>query len=292
MNNESKIKIKELLQEFCSGFESQTKASKALTDVSSATISQVLNDKWELIADRMWIRIGKQIGFDTDGWKVVPTQNYKIIRGILADAKGLSRVHAITGGAGWGKDAAIKDFAAEYDNVYPLNCAEYFNKKYFMMELLKSMGKSMDGTVPMMVERAVRHINDTPRPLVILNEVDKLKDEAFYFIITFYNLCEDKCGIVALATDQLEKRISRGLFLNKKGYQEIFSRFGRRFIELKKPSKTDVTAICTANGVTDPVTITEIFNSCEGDLRRAKKLIQNKAITPQDSETTSDNKAA
>jgi DNA transposition AAA+ family ATPase len=282
MNNESKTKIKELLQEFCAGFESQTKASKALTDVSSATISQILNDKWELIADRMWTNIGKQIGFQTDGWKIVETFNYKVIRGLMADAKAMSRVHAITGGAGWGKDAAAKDFTAEYDNVYLLNCAEYFNKKYFMMELLKAMGKSMDGTVPMMVERAVQHINRTPRPLVILNEVDKLKDETFYFIITFYNLCEDKCGIVAMATDQLEKRISRGLFLNKKGYQEIFSRFGRRFIELKKPTKTDVTAICTANGVTDPVLISEIYNSCEGDLRRAKKLIQNKATTNED----------
>lgn len=275
MTKESKLKIKDLLEKFCDGFESRAKASKALRDVSPGTLSQVLNDNWDLIADRMWLNIGKQVGFYIGDWKVVETYNYKLIRGMLMDAKAQSRVHAITGGAGWGKDAAAKDFSAEIDNVYLINCAEYFNKKYFMMELLKAMGKGMDGTVPMMVERAVSHINKTHRPLVILNEVDKLKDEAFYFIITFYNLCEDKCGIVAMATDQLEKRISRGLFLNKKGYQEIFSRFGRRFIELKKPTKTDLTAICTANGVTNPETINMIYNSSEGDLRRAKKLIQN-----------------
>ncbi|MEB0299584.1 AAA family ATPase [Mucilaginibacter sp. 5C4] len=279
MKEQSKVKIKDLLEKFCEGFTSQAKASKALKDVSPGTISQILNDKWDLIADRMWINIGKQVGFEMGDWKVVETYNYKVIRGFLMDAKAQSRVHAITGGAGWGKDAAVKDFATEVNDVYLINCAEYFNKKYFMMELLKAMGKSVDGTVPMMVERAVTNINKTFRPLVILNEVDKLKDEAFYFIITFYNLCEDKCGIVALATDQLEKRISRGLFLNKKGYQEIFSRFGRRFIELKKPSKADVTAICTANGVTNPEHISEIYNSSEGDLRRAKKLIQNKATT-------------
>ncbi len=275
MTNETKIKIKDLLQKFCEGFESQAKAAKALKDVSAGTISQLLNHKWDLIADRMWISIGKQIGFEIGNWKIVETYNYKIIRGILMDAKAQSRVHAIIGGAGWGKDAAAKDFKAEVDAVYLINCNEYFNKKYFMVELLKKMGKNTDGTVAEMVERAVSSLNRTFRPLIILNEADKLKDETLYFFITLYNLCEDKCGIVIMATDQLEKRISRGLFLNRKGYQEIFSRVGRRFIELKKPSKTDVTAICSVNGVTDPETIMNIYNSCEGDLRRVKKLIQN-----------------
>jgi DNA transposition AAA+ family ATPase len=275
MTKETKTKIKELLQKFCEGFESQAKAAKALKDVSAGTISQLLNDKWDLIADRMWISIGKQVGFETGDWKIVETYNYKLIRGILMDAKVRSRVHAITGGAGWGKDAAAKDFKTEIDDVYLINCNEYFNKKYFIAELLKKMGKNTDGTVAEMVERAVSSLNKTFRPLIILNEVDKLKDETLHFFITLYNLCEDKCGIVIMATDQLEKRISRGLFLNRKGYQEIFSRVGRRFIELKKPSKTDVAAICTINGVTDPEAIMGIYNSCEGDLRRAKKLIQN-----------------
>jgi DNA transposition AAA+ family ATPase len=275
MTNEAKQKIKELLQKYCAGFESQAKAANSLKDVSTATVSQVLNNKWDLIAERMWLNIGKQIGFETGDWTNVETYNYKLIRGLLMDAKAQSRVHAITGGAGWGKDTAAKDFNAEVDDVYLINCAEYFNKKYFMTQLLKAMGKAIDGTVPELVERAVSTLNQTYRPLIILNEVDKLKEETLYFIITLYNLCEDKCGIVIMATDQLEKRLSRGLFLNKKGYQEIFSRIGRRFLELKKPTKTDVTMICQANGVSDADTITTIYNSAEGDLRRVKKLIQN-----------------
>jgi hypothetical protein len=78
-----------------------------------------------------------------------------------------------------------------------------------------------------------------------------------------------------MATDQLEKRITRGLFLNKRGYQEIFSRIGRRFIELKQPSKADIKAICLINDVSDGEEISTIYNSSEGDLRRVKKLIQN-----------------
>jgi DNA transposition AAA+ family ATPase len=276
MTNEAKTKIKQLLQAYCDGFESQAKASKALTDVSAATVSQVLNNNWQLVADRMWINIGKQVGFEAGYWNNVETYNYKLIKNLLADAKDQSRVHAITGGAGWGKDTAAKDFNQENNEVYLVNCWD-FNRKYFLSELLRKMGKNTNGSIPDMVERVVSEINKTDKPLIILNEADKLSDAVLYFFITIYNLCEDKCGIVLLATNNLDDRITKGVERQKKGYPEIFSRLGSRFIKIRKPSKTDVTAICTANGVTDPLSINEIFNSCEGDLRRAKKLIQNKA---------------
>jgi DNA transposition AAA+ family ATPase len=282
MNKDQKLRIQELLEKFCEGFDSQAKAAKALRDVSAATISQIRNNNWDLISDAMWLSIGKQVGYDTGDWKIVETLNYKLIRGFLMDAKAQSRTHGIVGGASWGKDTAAKDFKRDFPDVYLINCNEFFNKKYFMIQLLKEMGKNTDGSVPELVERAVSSLNRTFRPVIVLNEADKLNDATLYFFITLYNLCEDKCGIVMMATDHLEKRISRGMFLNKKGYHEIFSRLGRRFIELKKPSKTDITTICTANGVTDPLIISEIFNSAEGDLRRVKKLVQNKAETKTD----------
>jgi Cdc6-like AAA superfamily ATPase len=277
MTNESKIKIKSLLQEYVAGFESQAKAANSLKDVSGAIVSQILNDKTELISDKMWLNVGKQVGFKSISWKNVPTYNYRVLTALLKDAKEKSRVHAIIGGAGWGKDTAAKDFASTERNVYLINCNEFFNKKYFMMELLIKMGEMSYGSVPDMVSRAVKHINRTDTPIIILNEADKLKDEILLFFITFYNLCEDKCSIVLMSTNQLEVRLTRGMAANKKGYQEIFSRIGRRFIELKKPSKSDITAICTANGVDNPEDIMEIYNGCEGDCRRVKKLILNKA---------------
>jgi len=281
MTNDSKIKIKSLLQDFVSGFSSQAKASKALTDVSEGTISQILNDKWALIADRMWINIGKQVGFEAGNWNNVPTNNYKKIKELLTDAKDLSRVHAITAGAGWGKDTAAKDFDNENDNVYLINCGDYFNRRYFMIDLLRKMGLDTNGSLPTLVERAVTEINRAVKPIIIINEADKLPDSTLYFFITIYNLCEGKCGIVLMATRALIDRLTvNGVPRNKKGYPEIFSRLGSKFIELQRPSRKDITMICTGNGVTNPDTIAEICNSClnvNGDQRRAKKMIQNKA---------------
>jgi hypothetical protein len=94
-----------------------------------------------------------------------------------------------------------------------------------------------------------------------------------YFFITLYNNLEDHCGIVLCATNHLAKRIQRGRKLNKKGYNEIFSRKGRRFIELQGISTADVTAICMANGLTEAGKIREVMEECENDLRRVKRKV-------------------
>lgn len=279
MTTESKLKIKELLREFCEVHGSQAKAVKALKDVSTATVSQLLNDNWDLISDSMWTNIAKQIGFTSDEWAVAETYNFRVVRETLLDAKNMSRVHAITGGASWGKDTGAKHVATNYQNVFLINCGDYFNKRYFMIELLRKMGRNIDGSIPVMVDRAVMAINRMERPLIILNEADKLKDDVLYFFITLYNLCEDKCGIVLMATGHLESRIERGRTTNKKGYHEIFSRLGKKYINLKSPSKRDVQMICNANNLTDIEKVSEIFNQSEGDLRRVKKLVQNYNLT-------------
>jgi len=147
-----------------------------------------------------------------------------------------------------------------------------------MIDLLRKMGKDTNGSLPYLVERAVSEINKADKPLIIINEADKLNDATLYFFITIYNLCEGKCGIVLMATNALIDRLTvNGAPRNKKGYPEIFSRLGSKFIVLPKPTKKDITMICTGNGVTDPETIMEIYNSSNGDQRRAKKMIQNKA---------------
>lgn len=88
-----------------------------------------------------------------------------------------------------------------------------------------------------------------------------------------------------LATNNLDDRLTRGVERQKRGYPEIFSRLGSRFIKIRRPSKTDITAICSANGVTDALHISEIINSYDGDLRRAKKLIQNKSAAAKKTNT-------
>ena len=117
-----------------------------------------------------------------------------------------------------GKSLTAAHYGAENPNVYVLACSEYWNRKTFLRELLRVMGKNPAGdTVGDMVDDVVMALKRRENPLIILDEADKLSDQVMFFFITFYNKLEDYCGIVLMATDYLEKKVRRGLRLNKKG---------------------------------------------------------------------------
>lgn len=61
--------------------------------------------------------------------------------------------------------------------------------------------------------------------------------------------------------------------LNRKGYAEIFSRIGRKFVELPLLNSEDVAAVCVANGVSDAKAINGIVDEADGDLRRVKRSV-------------------
>lgn len=269
-----KQQIAEKLKAYCKQKGSQNKAANSLKGVSSATITQISKGKWELIADEMWRNIASQIGYSDKKWVSIQTRDFKIVSQILADAQENSLVMAITGEAGTGKTFALKTYAENNQNVFLLNCSEYWNRKMFLQELLTAMGRDSSGyTVGEMMHEAVKVLKTIDLPIIIMDEFDKVSDQVQYFFITLFNNLEDHCAIVLCATDHLAKRIQRGLKLNKKGYKEIYSRIGRKFIELKGISSTDITQICMANGVTEHADIRQVIEDCENDLRRVKRKI-------------------
>ena len=262
------------MRTYCERYESQNKAANSIKNVSAATISQMLNGNWELIKDDMWRNVAAQIGYKDEKWEAVETNDYRRMMALLDDVKENSLVMAITGDAGTGKTFACKQYTAMHRQVYLLCCNEYWNRKLFLTELLTAMGRDYTGfTVGEMMHEAVRTLKMQETPLLILDEADKLSDQVLYFFITLYNHLEDECGIVLCATNHLEKRINRGIKLNKKGYNEIWSRLGRKCVPLKGVSAADIAAICEANGIVDSKDIDGIIADCESDLRRVKRRV-------------------
>ena len=276
MNQVQKTQIHEELRNFVQLKGSQNKAATIL-GVSSATVSQVLNHNWDLIKPEMWRKIGAGIGIKSSEWVCVNTRDYKLITSLLGDAQSNSVCCAITGDAGTGKTYAMRKYSNVNGNVFMLCCNEYWNRKYFLAELLTAMGRDNSGlTVAEMMSTVVRELKKKmDSPLIIMDEADKLSDNVLYFFITLYNQLEDHCGIVMAATDHLAKMIRRGLKLNKKGYKEIFSRLGKNFIELKGVGSVDVNQICIANGLTDKDLILKVWNESDGDLRRVRRKIHS-----------------
>lgn len=274
MTNEQKQQISEQLRAYVEQKGSGNKAAASMNGVSSATVSKVLSGKWDTISDDMWRSIAAQCGHKTEGWRLVETRAYKAMTFTLENAQRDSLVMAVIGEAGSGKTEAIKNYAAGGRNVYHLVCSEYWNRRTFMAKVLQSMGEIYSGTtVADMMDAIVDTLKRKESPLIVLDEADKLSDQVLYFFISLYNQLEGRCGIIMTATRYLRARIEKGLRLNRKGYAEIYSRIGRKFVELPLHNSEDVAAVCAANGVTDSKTINSIIDEADGDLRRVKRSV-------------------
>ena len=274
MKQTEKEAIAAKLRTYVDSKESQNAAAKSLRGVSAATVSQILNGNWDLISDDMWRTVANQIGYDPRNWAVIETEGFARMTQVLTDAQRYSLVMAVTGDAGCGKSQAIKVYAGSNRNVIALSCSEYWNRKEFLGELLQSLGTEPGGsTVADMMREAIRQLKRREGVLIVLDEADKLSDQVLHFFITIYNKLEDTVGIVLCATQYLKKRIERGVVNNRKGYKEIYSRIGRKFIPMPVVNRGDIKAVCLANGLDDRREIERIIDDADNDLRRVKRLV-------------------
>ncbi len=274
MHNDTKELISCHLRKYVEGFESQNKASLSLQNISVANISNMINGKWEKISNELWMTVASQIGVHQVQWVVVETPNFKKLGHLFLDAKQSGIVFGVIGDASVGKTEAAKSFSKKYSHIYHVKCDEFWNRKTFLEEILRSANLDISGSIPEMMIDLVRHVWRTHQPLFVFDEIDKVHDNILCALISIYNRLEGHAGIVVMATDHLKRRIETGIRLNKKGYKELYSRLDKKFIVLKPTSRADIEAIIRANGILDENKIAEIYNDCDYDLRRVKKLVQ------------------
>ncbi|WP_264521171.1 ATP-binding protein [Flavobacterium sp. N1994] len=274
LSHQNKIQIVEALERMITIKGSQNKLAAEMPGVSPATLSQMRNHNWDNIAEEMWRKVGAYTGAGSSDWNFATTRNSNDLLKFFTEGQQHSLVMAITGKSGSGKSEATKKYESENKNVFFLSCNEYWDKRWFLRELLSKMGKDHAGlTLPEMMYKTVQLLKSIENPLIIMDEVDKLADNVLLFFITLYNELENHCGIILMATHFLEKRIRRGVAAEKKGYREIYSRVGLRFIELEETSYLDIENVCKANGIDETATIRAIAKDSDGDLRRVRRLI-------------------
>lgn len=266
--------IQNALADYCARYGGQSKAAKILEGVSSGTISQMVNNNWENISDDMWRKVASQIGLEADKWNAVETQNYARLMQILSDAQENQLWMAITGSAGSGKTFACKQYSRDHQEVFYVSCDPDWTKREFFRVMLRKIGKEPSGlTLIQMKQKLVLQMRCLESPIIILDEADKLSDVVLNSFITLYNDIQYDCGVVMIATEFLFKRFDTGVRFNKKGFNELWSRIGRKCVPLKGVSQQDIVEICRANGVDYPKEIDRIINECEGDLRRVQRKV-------------------
>lgn len=241
--------------------------------VSTAVISQIVNRKWATISSDMFRAIEVNLKLDFS-WKSAEINNYQILYLLLANAQDNGISIAISEQAGRGKTHTYRKYMHANENVIHLECANSWSKKSYLRHLLAAAGMSQQGTMEDMVERFVKKLKTMHRPLIIIDQFDKLRDSQMDLFMDFYNELDGYCGFVLSGVRALEKRVMNGVNRDKIGYAELYSRIGRKFIRLEPITKPDVKKICVANGIMEPDLIDYIYSNSEGDLRRVKRDIE------------------
>lgn len=274
---EMKEQVRTALIAYCENYPTRNRAAESLQGVSSATVSQLCNGKYELISDEMFIRIASQIGFAFDSWNLHEGKTFCEITFALSDAQAYKNVTWIVGDAGCGKTTAAIEYRRTHRNVFYILCSEDMRRSDFVREIAKQVGAPTDTTnLRDMLENAISMISFLGNPLLVFDEGDKLTDSVFNYFISIYNRLEGHSGIVFLSTDYIKRRMEAGLRYNKKGYKEINSRIGRRFFDVSPTEQNDIYAICQANNLTDRADIEEVLKDArrsDNDLRRVKRCI-------------------
>jgi DNA transposition AAA+ family ATPase len=283
MNDTTKKAIQKLVDQAVKAAGSQNKFA-ARHKVSGATVSNILAGKWDAIADTMWQRLASAVRYQGAEWQVASTANYKAVQGwcLMAQSEGMSL--ALSHDAGAGKTFALVQYAETHKHAYYIQCAEYWTKKLFLANIYRALGKDpAQLTTPELADGIIETLRAQDRPLLILDEVDKLRDPLLMFFIELYNRLDGVCGFFLSGAPYLALAWEKGAKRDKRGFREIYSRIGRRFLRMNKVSRKDVQLICNANGVQDEGHINAIWNEVETqpDLRRVKREVVKLQLSKQ-----------
>ena len=110
INEEKKQQIAKRAALYVQRYPSQNMAANSLKGISAATLSNIINGKWERISDEMWLRLDSQL-VSHEGWQIFSTCAYRDMTLYLSDAQGHSSVMWVTAPAGTGKSTAAASYA-------------------------------------------------------------------------------------------------------------------------------------------------------------------------------------
>ena len=270
MTNLEKNQTKEALVEKIERLGiSQSEAARRI-GVSWATISNIINDKWNGITGA-WIDVQSWVWDDLSVWRAAKTLNFTKVQNLCAHAQLASIPRAISFQAGSGKTFRVKYYCNTQKNAFYVCAYGDMGKRQLLQHICKALGLQQSYRMVEMLEDIIDKINSIKNRLLVIDEVDELNDRALGVFKDIYNRC--KTGFVLIGGHYLKKRILKGVGNKKQSMEEIYSRLGGRFHELAENELDTIAAICQANGISAQKEIERIYQTSKGDLRKVESEI-------------------
>ncbi|PKP46975.1 MAG: hypothetical protein CVT95_06275 [Bacteroidetes bacterium HGW-Bacteroidetes-12] len=226
--------------------------------VSSATLSNIENERWEKIKDEMLLKIWNAIkGSD---WQLVETSNFQTIFKTCEHAKEQHRMVGVIGATGTGKTTALNEYYICNENTFYIVCQKSTTSRVFFKQLLREMGVLFAGTLYEMIERVADELNKREQPLLLIDEAGKLSQTVLEHIHDLRNKTEHTTGILMVGVEYFKTNLETAAKKNKEGMPEFYDRIAS-WVELSTPRKDEIRSICEVNGITNPELVARMQKS-------------------------------
>lgn len=252
-----------------------TSANNAATQmgVSGALLSNMLNGKHDKISDRMWRTIGAWAGVETTHWGIRETANLNSICHLCDDAKTHFRLLAVSDRTGLGKTTALKYYAGRNECTWYVLCTVTMTRMDFLSSIMRAMGIMGEGSIHQRTTAIIRHLLESERGLLILDDAGKLSDPCIRLIQVIYDACEFRAGIVLAGTEHMHRRISTAAQRDRLGFRELNRRIGY-WHRLQPIGRQWLKAVCADYGITDQRAINLVGRMAE-DYGTLRELLTN-----------------
>jgi DNA transposition AAA+ family ATPase len=274
-------KLKRHVKDWVSRLGSQSRVAEKC-GISPTALSQWLSGKYGAETESLTKTIVRGLGYRESDWRIATSiTNFKKIEFVFSSCRQHGLWMAVSNKAGSGKTQTL-NYLFDSDvsgNVIYLQAEEWSARQFVVALAEKTCGVPKRGytDISALIRMISDYVNTLSRPVLIIDEADKLKPSAFRRLIPLYNQTEHHLGCLLAGTDNLKKEIQRGVRCSLKGYDEMDSRLGRSYIELPGATEKEVSEICRLNGLNEEQSAV-VWNEVE-KVKKTAKVKTSKGIT-------------
>ncbi|NQU32767.1 MAG: ATP-binding protein [Bacteroidetes bacterium] len=243
-----KNQIRNDINRFCRTKDISKNEAAPLIGVSSATLSNIENENWALLADEMLIRIQNFI--NPGSLTLVKTANFNTVWDLCLSTQKRHNMSALVGYTGAGKTTALQEYFKNTRKVYLLTGKKSMRPKRFFAKLLRQMGVMYTGTIGDMIERIAEEFNRRPNSLLIIDEAGKLDQTMFMYLHDLRDETHTSTGILLAGVEYFKSNLEKAVQKQSQGMPEFFDRIVS-WQNLKRPTWAEIDAICKVNGLND-----------------------------------------
>ncbi|SHH84863.1 DNA transposition protein, AAA+ family ATPase [Flavobacterium johnsoniae] len=274
----TKIMKNQLLQqevaEMLSNFLEQKQISQnklaEMIGVSSATISNIINEFWERVNETMLLKI--KAYFKTKDWTLIKTSNFTTVQDACDTARKRRTMIGIIGYAGAGKTTALQNYYESNANTYMVTCMRGVRTKQLLSDILKALGVNYLASDVEMIRTIIGELNKKDGALLIIDEASKLSANALMYIQDILDGIEGGAGIIIAGVEYLLENLKKGVDKKKMGMPEFYTRVAL-WHHLTGPTRKEIETICVNNGLTDKQIIRDVTRL--NDFRQVRNSILN-----------------